>query len=586
MHRIILLALIVISFCDQLSAQLNIQFRSQLTYGTSNELANIGGFVDALGNEYALVGCQTGLSIVDVTNPAAPVQKFLVVGTNSFWREVKVWGRYAYVTTEGCCNGLQIIDLSNLPVSVNSKYWTGTGAVAGLVTKLHSLHIDNGYAYLNGSQINGGACLIVSLADPWNPVYVGNTQLSFSGNSRYVHDCYVRNDTLWGAHIYGGFFSVINVANKAAPVLITTQSTPNNFTHNTWLNTSGARTLFTTDEVSNSFMAAYDVTNTSNITLLDKVQLNPGSGAIVHNTHIKNNFAIVSWYKEGVAIVDVARPDNLIITGYYDTYPQGAGNGFNGCWGVYPFLPSGNLVASDINNGLFVLTPTYVRGCYLEGNVRNECSNITIPNVTVTINAANITKASKITGDYKTGTAVAGTYSVTFSKSGYQTKTISNVTLTNGVVNNLNVTLKPVNAVNISNGVVTNVNCNGASTGSVNVTSNGGLLPLTWQWSNGASTEDISAVGAGIYSVTVTDGAGCTSASTYNIAQPNPIQISFTSTAVSCKNANDGSITAIVTGGVNPYSFNWTNPPAPTMQLSALSKKKFYISNSFFVNSQ
>ena len=132
--------------------------------------------------------------------------------------------------------------------------------------------------------------MIVSLADPWNPVYVGNTVLSFSGNNRYVHDCFVRNDTLWGAHIYGGFFSVINVANKAAPVLIATQPTPNLFTHNVWLNTSGARTIFTTDEVNNSFMASYDVTNLSNITLLDKVQLNQGSNAIVHNTHIKNFF--------------------------------------------------------------------------------------------------------------------------------------------------------------------------------------------------------------------------------------------------------------------------------------------------------
>ena len=45
------------------------QFRGQLTYGVTNELANIGGYVDSTGREYALVGCQTGLSIVDVTNP-------------------------------------------------------------------------------------------------------------------------------------------------------------------------------------------------------------------------------------------------------------------------------------------------------------------------------------------------------------------------------------------------------------------------------------------------------------------------------------------------------------------------------------
>jgi hypothetical protein len=130
--------------------------------------------------EYALVGTQTGLSIVDVTNPVAPVLKFQVPGTNSFWREVQTWGKYAYVTTEGCCNGLQIVDLSNLPASINSKFWTGTGAVAGQVGRIHSLHIRDGYVYLNGSQLFGGAALIVSLNDPWNPVYVSNTAMSFA----------------------------------------------------------------------------------------------------------------------------------------------------------------------------------------------------------------------------------------------------------------------------------------------------------------------------------------------------------------------------------------------------------------------
>lgn len=581
MNRVVLLFTMVIAFCNQSAAQLNMQFRSQLPYGAGNELSNIGGFMDTLGNEYALVGCQTGLSIVDVTNPTAPVQKFLVAGTNSFWREVKVWGRYAYVTTEGCCNGLQIIDLRNLPATVTSKYWTGTGAAAGLVRRLHSLHIDDGYAYLNGGNSStgslfGGASLIVSLADPWNPVYMSNTSLSYTGNNRYVHDCYVRNDTLWGAHIYGGFFSVINVANKSAPsAIVLSQTTPNAFTHNAWLNTSGSRTLFTTDETSNSFMASYDVSDLSNITLLDKVQLNPGSGAIVHNTHIKNNYAIVSWYKEGVAIVDVARPDNLIITGYYDTYPQATGNGFNGCWGVYPFLPSGNIVASDINNGLFVLTPTYVRGCYLEGSIRDACTNNGIPNVTVTINGANITKASKITGVYKTGTPVSGNYSVTFSKSGYQSKTILNVALNNGIVSILDVSLSPVNAVTIANGVVSNVNCNGALSGSVNVTASGGTLPQTWLWSNGATTEDISMVAAGNYNVTVTDGAGCKSSANYTITQPAPIQISFSSTPVSCNNANDGSITAMISGGNSPFSFNWSFVSTP-MQSSVGSKTIFF----------
>ena len=99
------------------------------------------------------------------------------------------------------------------------------------------------------------------------------------------------------------------------------------------LNAVQLRILFTTDEVNSSYVASYDITDLSNIKELSKIQLNPGSGSIVHNTHTINNYEVVSWYKDGIAIIDVSHPDNMIITGYYDTYTQGSGGGFNGCWG-------------------------------------------------------------------------------------------------------------------------------------------------------------------------------------------------------------------------------------------------------------
>jgi hypothetical protein len=50
------------------------------------------------------------------------------------------------------------------------------------------------------------------------------------------------------------------------------------------------------------------------------------------------------------------------IIGFYDTYQGPAGNGYEGCWGVYPYLPSGNIIASDVNEGLFVLKLNYIVG--------------------------------------------------------------------------------------------------------------------------------------------------------------------------------------------------------------------------------
>jgi len=91
---------------------MNVTFRAQLQY-PNETLANICGYVDSLGNEYALVGAQKGMSIVDVTNPSAPVNLVQIPGPDNLWKEIKVRGKYAYVTSEGG-QGLQIINLSSL----------------------------------------------------------------------------------------------------------------------------------------------------------------------------------------------------------------------------------------------------------------------------------------------------------------------------------------------------------------------------------------------------------------------------------------------------------------------------------------
>lgn len=452
MKRIVLLFGLLLSF--QVYSQ-NLQLMANLSYGNS-ALANIGGYVDSLGNEYALVGTDFGLSIVDVTIPSSPVIKFTVNDAISEWREVKTYRKYAYVTTEGG-GGLTIVDLSLLPASISSTHYTGDGAIAGQLNSIHALHCDTttGFLYLYGSNIGDGNTLFLDLADPLNPTYAGQYTFPGGGQPAYVHDGFVDNDTLYESHIYSGFFTVVDVRNKSNPVLLATQSTPTAFTHNTWLSADHKR-VFTTDENSNSFLAEYDISDLSNITELSRFQTAAGSGAIVHNTHILNNFAITSWYKEGVVITDVSRPGNPIEVGHYDTYTQGSGNGFNGCWGVYPFLPSGTIVASDIDNGLFVLSPTYVRGCYLEGTITDSISGIIIPGARAEILGAGIIRTSNSSGFYQSGMAIAGTVDVLYSKPGYFPKTISGVVLANGIVTTQDVQLAPLPSYEIS-GVVTEV---------------------------------------------------------------------------------------------------------------------------------
>jgi choice-of-anchor B domain-containing protein len=446
MRGIIMSLSFLILILETATGQQHIQLAAHVPYAPV-QLANIGGYVDTAGREYALVGTTAGLSIVEVTVPTTPVTLFNVSGVTSVWREVKTWQHYAYVTNENG-DGLQIIDLAYLPDSVHVRQWHGDDSIAGNLITAHALHIDNGYLYLYGcgngvSKLFHGAAVICDLnADPWNPHYLGHTTDFGSSVVAYIHDGYVANDTLWAAHIYAGVFRVWDCTVKSAPVLLATRSTTTQFTHNTWLS-DNHQTLFTTDENSGSFLTAYDVSDVNNIDEISRFQTAPGSNATVHNTHILNDYAVTSWYTEGVVITDVSRPGNPIEVGKYDTYP-GSGLGTVGCWGAYPFLPSGTLLASDMQNGLYVLTPTYIRGCYLEGTVTDSLTGLPLMGASVTLLPAGISKTTSLTGTYKTGTADSGMYDVTVSAAGYVSKTITGVVLQNGVLTLLDVSLSAV----------------------------------------------------------------------------------------------------------------------------------------------
>jgi choice-of-anchor B domain-containing protein len=447
----LLLAFLFLNLSGSLLAQnVNIAYRSKTGY-SGQTCANICGWAGG-GHEYALVGASKGLGIVDVTDPDALVKIVQLPGPDNFWKEIKTYKHYAYVTSEGG-QGVQIVDLSDLPSPTpDYHFYTGDGAILGQLGTIHALHIDTtkGYLYLYGSTLfNGGAVVCDLNADPYNPVYVGKfDQLG------YVHDGWVDNDTLYASNIYIGLFSIVNMANKSNPVLLNVQQTPNNFTHNTWMS-KDRQTIFTTDEVDNSYLAAYDISDPTDIKFLDKMQANPGSGSIVHNTHILENYAITSWYSDGVSIVDVTRPENLVQTGWYDNAPGITGGGFVGCWGVYPFLPSGNIIATNIygpndtGGELWVLTPSYKRACYLEGKITSASNGQPINGALVEILSSTIKEETIATGQYSLGRVNPGTVQVKVSKIGYNPVTTSAV-LVEGEVTILDVSLESAASVTVS----------------------------------------------------------------------------------------------------------------------------------------
>lgn len=441
--------LVVLSvLTNTLFAQLNVDSISHVNYNQLHQsnLNDIWGYVDETGIEYALVGATKGSSIVSLENPANPQEVFWEPGTESIWRDLCTYGDYAFITTEAE-SGLLIIDMSPLPTSTNLPTSYYFGEVGSEWSSAHALYCDeNGYAYIFGANRGNGGVIILDVhTDPMNPIEVGQF------DNWYVHDGFVRNDTMYLAHIGDGFYSLVDVTDKANPVLIGTQTTPNNFTHNIWPNDIGD-VVFTTDEVSGAFIASYDISDPMNMVELDRVQSSPGQGIIPHNTHVKGNYIITSYYSDGIVIHDVTYPYNMIEVGNFDTYPGQTPN-FDGCWGVYPFLPSGLILASDITQGLFVLSPNYLPAAYLEGVVTEQGSGTQLANVSVQIVGHDQTDVSGMTGKYATGIAEGGNYSVQYSKVGYYPQTHP-VTLVNNEVTIKDVQLVPIPPFNLTVSVV------------------------------------------------------------------------------------------------------------------------------------
>tara|TARA_B100000508_G_scaffold137355_1_gene131534 strand:- start:33298 stop:38022 length:4725 start_codon:yes stop_codon:yes gene_type:complete len=106
----------------------------------------------------------------------------------------------------------------------------------------------------------------------------------------------------------------------------------------------------------------------------------------------------------------------------------------------------------------------------------------------------------------------------------------------------------------------TAVDCHGASTGAIDVTVSGGTPTYTYSWSNGAATEDLTAISTGDYAITTTDQNGCQIQETINVTQPSaPLVVTTTGRDVDCFGASTGSIEANVTGGTAPYTYSWSN---------------------------
>ena len=430
--KLLFLALLFIS--NSFAQDLNITSLGNLDYGDVG-LNDIWGYSDG-EKEYALVGTYEGISVVDVSDPSNLHELNNLKTVNSIWKDIKTHSHYAYVThgiysssTEP--KGLTIIDLNTIE-SENPSMWNYK--IDGVFETAHNIFIDDdAFAYVFGVNEIGGALILDLNNDPTNPEFVSYYQ------SHYLHDGYVKDGKLYGCADKNGYFVVVDVNDKENPKDITSSDTPNRTTHNAWLSDDG-NTLFTTDERKSAYITSFDVSDEDNIKQLDIIRTKNTEQSIPHNTLVFGDFLISSYYAQGIQIVDASKPDNLVEVARYDTTPSNKAE-FNGAWGVYPYLPSGNILVSDTETGLHVLKATYSRAAYFEGVIKDEATNSSIYNAEVIIKSEGISDYSTYTGGFKSGASISGTYEIEVIKEGYESKVFS-VDLVQGQTKNVEVFLK------------------------------------------------------------------------------------------------------------------------------------------------
>ncbi|MDB5272579.1 MAG: large protein [Chitinophagaceae bacterium] len=159
---------------------------------------------------------------------------------------------------------------------------------------------------------------------------------------------------------------------------------------------------------------------------------------------------------------------------------------------------------------------------------------------------------------------IAGPYSVTISDASGCTPVVFNFTISDPV---------PYTVTD----VISNVTCNGSANGSINLTIAGGAAPFTILWSNGASTQNITGLLAGTYTVDITDAGGCSFSGSYIVTELNAIAATSSTVDVSCNGGNNGAINLLsVSGGTGSYSFLW-NTGAITQNISGLAAGNYTV---------
>lgn len=325
----------------------------------------IWGWSSGKGREYAIIGSLDSTHFVEVTDPRNPIVRDVEAGRDTLCihRDYKTWKHYCFAVADEGKSSIQVFDMSYLPDSVHKVYDSDS-----LSIRSHNVFVEGDFLYIANNLHKKWGDIPMSVAR----IKEGGGDLSFVthlqklviGGEEYfknVHDVFVRDGIAFCSNGFGGLYiyDVTNLEENGIQLRSFLRDYPNpGYNHSSWLSEDNKYLVFA-DETHGLELKIYDVVDLDNPQYLGSFGSNASRGSIAHNPFIAGNICFVSYYHEGLVAFDISDPLNVEKVAQYDTYPDNSDTtweGYEGCWGVYPYLPSGNIIVSDMKYGLFVMS--------------------------------------------------------------------------------------------------------------------------------------------------------------------------------------------------------------------------------------
>ena len=330
---------------------------------------DLWGWVDSLtGREYALMGMDNGTAFVDISDPENPVflGRLPTETYSSPWRDIKVYEDHAYVVADNAgSHGLQVFDLTRLRDQTVSQTFVADHVYVDF-GNAHNLAINesSGFAYAVGSDTCGGGLHMIDLSMPTNPLFMGCHAASPTHDTQCV--IYDGPDERYqGKEICISSnheeIEIVDISSKSSPITLSTATYADlGFVHQGWL-TEDHRYFLLGDEFDESIYGVDTRTHVFDVSDLEVPRylyaFEHDTEATDHNLYVLGNRVFEANYSVGLQTLefsDLSRQD-LQTVASFDTYPDHDNVAQIGAWSVYPYLPSGLILVSDIVNGLFVL---------------------------------------------------------------------------------------------------------------------------------------------------------------------------------------------------------------------------------------